>query len=335
MLRISKSGTGRSKGFTLIELLVVIAIIAILIALLLPAVQQAREAARRTQCKNNLKQMGLAIHNYHDVFLGFPLGCSSTGVAGGWGNSMWVGLLPYIEQAPMYNRWDMTSAHTGWVDVNANNGALINGRSIPMFACPSSPMPTFGAPRGNAPQGVQVPNYAGNAGATGLIGTFLETRVASNGNGTFSRGGFFVQGSMEGWTKMASMTDGTSNVICIAEQSDWCTDTTTGARYDCRSSGGGGPGYGWSMGQGNWGFASDRQHGLSTTTYQPGTKRTNGRPAGVGPDLGANFPFQSAHTGGLQVLLGDGAVRFISDNVNFPTFQMLVTRDDGGVLGEF
>ncbi len=90
------------KGFTLIELLVVIAIIAVLIALLLPAVQQAREAARRTQCKNNLKQQGLSLHNYHDVHLTFPIGSNGLGVGGFvFGASFWPGLLPYFDQAPL------------------------------------------------------------------------------------------------------------------------------------------------------------------------------------------------------------------------------------------
>ena len=325
-------GRRKTRGFTLIELLVVIAIIAVLIALLLPAVQQAREAARRTQCKNNLKQLGLAVHNYHDTYQGFQLGCE--GQQNGWGISMWVGLLPNFDQAPMYNAWDMNGTHTGWVDVNANNGALANGKSIPVFNCPSSPVPVFGAPRGNAPAGVNVPSYAGNAGTINTtFGTFTENRSGSNGHGQFGKGGFYIQGS---WTKMRDLVDGTTNVVCIAEQSDWCKDSSNGnAKFDCRSSGGGGPGYGWSMGQGSNNFASDRQHGLSTTQYQPGSKIFNGRPAGLDSDLGANFPVQSAHTGGSHVLLGDGSVRFISDNINYQTYLMLACRDDGNVVGEF
>src|SRR5271165_5501646 len=109
-----RSRVHRKSGFTLIELLVVIAIIAVLIALLLPAVQQAREAARRTQCKNNLKQMVLAFHNYHDVYLKFPTSggyvtlnnSSGTYNGSGWGHNQWVVLLPYLDAANMYNQWN-------------------------------------------------------------------------------------------------------------------------------------------------------------------------------------------------------------------------------------
>ena len=104
----------RRSAFTLIELLVVIAIIAILIALLLPAVQQAREAARRTQCKNNLKQLGLALHNYHDVFNTLPYGVRNSAAGDNWGSSFFLSLLPYVEQANAYSRVNMSS-WPGWV----------------------------------------------------------------------------------------------------------------------------------------------------------------------------------------------------------------------------
>ena len=118
----------KKKGFTLIELLVVIAIIAILIALLLPAVQQAREAARRTQCKNNLKQVGLALHNYHDVALSFPIGSNASNTNsngdGHWGVSWWARILPYADQAPLYNTLQFEGNHPGWTHDTGNDGGI-------------------------------------------------------------------------------------------------------------------------------------------------------------------------------------------------------------------
>ena len=323
----------KSKAFTLIELLVVIAIIAVLIALLLPAVQQAREAARRTQCKNNLKQLGLALHNYHDVFNRFPIGSNNTR-AGGWGNPFWVGVLPYVDEAPMYNKWDMNSGHIGWIDGNATNGALVNGKQMGKWFCPSSPLRELGSARGNAPGGIAIPCYAGNAGTSGAFGTFNETRVRSNGYGTTGLGGFFTQMDCHGINKM---TDGTTNVIAIVEQSDWVLNQNNLAeRIDVRSSGGGGGtgsiGYGWPMGSAN---ANDRQYGLTTVLLPAGTKRVPRNAAGYNDDGGSNYPVQSAHVGGSHVLLGDGSVRFISDNLDFNTFRKLLTRDDGQVVGEF
>lgn len=136
----------RRRGFTLIELLVVIAIIAILIALLLPAVQQAREAARRTQCKNNLKQMGLALHNYHDNYQFFPNGNVASS-AGGWGLSWYARILPFVDQAPLYNQLTFSGTQHGWAwnDPTNNpegvqNGTAFSRVTLSFVICPSSPL---------------------------------------------------------------------------------------------------------------------------------------------------------------------------------------------------
>ena len=156
------------RAFTLIELLVVIAIIAILIALLLPAVQQAREAARRTQCRNNLKQFGLAFHNYHDVNQSMPIGVRNGGFFGGWGTSFYVRLLPYVDQASMFHDWPWTEKAAygvydrdeGYTAGNANlRGTPLNilNLEIPVFVCPSSPLPKFNS----GSNAVCMPSYAG------------------------------------------------------------------------------------------------------------------------------------------------------------------------------
>ena len=320
----------RFRGFTLIELLVVIAIIAVLIALLLPAVQQAREAARRTQCKNNLKQLGLALHNYLDVSGTFPIGSNNTR-PGGWGVPLWVGILPYVDQAPVFMQWDFNSSQVGWIDGNANNGPLVSGKKMGQWFCPSSPLPELGRARGNAPGGIAIPTYAGNAGTVGVFGTFNETRVRNNWNGQNGLGGFFTQMDSH---RLEKMRDGTTNVIAMVEQSDWVVDQANlSTRVDLRSSGGDACcGYGWPMGSANTG---DRQYGITTVLLPPGTKRVPYNTYGYGADGGSQYPVQSAHTGGSHVLLGDGSVRFISDNIDFVTFKMLLTRDDGQVAGDF
>ena len=143
------------SGFTLIELLVVIAIIAILIALLLPAVQQAREAARRTQCKNNLKQYGLALHNYHDTFGRFAIGGTN------WaGNRIgWQGrILPYVDQAPLYNGIDFNGVNTFDQTISGN---VLSRTRLPHLNCPSDPIGN-----GTMPSDRVQANYSGNLGNT-------------------------------------------------------------------------------------------------------------------------------------------------------------------------
>ena len=144
--------TSRRSAFTLVELLVVIAIIGVLVALLLPAVQAAREAARRSSCTNNMKQLGIALHNFHDTFNRFPpggardqqpFGTHATG--GGWGSSWKVYILPYIEQNAIYDKWLFDGANSGYT--HASNMVYTNRLKIATYRCPSSPVPVLSGAR--------------------------------------------------------------------------------------------------------------------------------------------------------------------------------------------
>lgn len=315
----------RRRGFTLIELLVVIAIIAVLIALLLPAVQQAREAARRSQCKNNLKQLGLALHNYHDTFRTFPIGCRSDS-AGGWGQSWWVGVLPYIDQGPLYNQWNHSIANAGYT----GQISLLDGVKIPVAKCPSSALPDTTTANGGT-AGLGLANYTGISGAypdpTGRPAT-----ATAYSDGTFTTGGVLFFNSK---ISIRDITDGTTNTMLVGEQSDFLTDPT-GAKVMNISS------YPHSMWMGSTG-GNERPFNTTTVRFTPGYKISEavgsggvGCPlTGVCGNMGSNNPIQSAHIGGAHVLLGDGAVRFISANINLNTFLYLATRDDGQVLGDF
>lgn len=327
------------SGFTLIELLVVIAIIAVLIALLLPAVQQAREAARRSQCKNNLKQMGLALHNYHDVFQSFPIGSMGT-AAGGFGQSFWIGLMPYVDQAPFFNQWNASGLFTGYVNHPssvASNGALLSGKVFSFVACPSDPQNALSGPLVMAPGGAMISSYAGIAGAIGNFGTYVDARstAGSTSNcggacGPVNSAGFFIATSH---TRIGDLTDGTTNVIAIGEQSDYLIDTVSGTRYDGRA-GGGNFGLGFTMGTAGFSPGSERQFGLTSINFPVGSKKFAVL-TGVPVNGAANTPIQSIHVGGAHILLGDGSVRFISDSLNYDTLRALCVRDDGIVVGEF
>jgi len=192
------------RGFTLIELLVVIAIIAILVALLLPAVQQAREAARRTQCKSQMKQFGLALHNYHDQYNAFPLAWVrvNQGTSGSedWRNeiSAWVRILPFLDQANLYNRWDFNVSQLVSPNIGPNGP---DGKPIGIYFCPTrrSPVGTTliynTSARGD---------YALSAGSTDIMGS-----------PTAIKGSFAYNWSYQ----LRDFTDGTSNVFMIGEKS--------------------------------------------------------------------------------------------------------------------
>jgi len=325
----------RRSGFTLIELLVVIAIIAILIALLLPAVQQAREAARRTQCKNNLKQIGLALHNYHDVFNTFPMG-NRNGThgayeGGDWGQSWWVGILPYIDQSPLYNGINQDVPNSGYN--HGANTAFWNGQGFAARLCPSSPMSEYEFTPHNGGS-TPVTHYTGVSGAYPdpiNSGRDFSTTEGGSGNGYYNSGGVLYYKSR---IRIGDITDGTTNTMIVGEQSDYCITAAGQQRIAINS---------WPHGMfmGSPGRAW-RQFNTTTVRHRPGYKQAEGGhnhfqcpTTGVCGNAGNNNPIQSAHTGGVQILLGDGSVRFLSENLDMTTWISLAIRDDGRVLGEF
>lgn len=316
------------RGFTLIELLVVIAIIAVLIALLLPAVQQAREAARRSQCTNNLKQMGIALHNYHGVHGSFPIG--SYGMIS-WalrnGTNWRTEILPYIEQGNVYKQLDFVNGSFGGHSY-VNNEVLI-GLSIPMYLCPSSPLDVFDNTHGNNSLRGMCMHYVGIQG-TARDHAWIPDPEPTDGSAGFrdcNHGWSCAQGVMtvNESQDFASVIDGTSNTICIAEQSALTDNVNRTSNY-----------------YGGW-LGARRLTTIHSPTcsdhWQTGTTCLRYRPNSdvVGPgnryQYRNNTTLNSYHPGGIMALLTDGSVHFVSETVNFQTLKMLCNRKDGQAIG--
>ncbi|MCA9069654.1 MAG: DUF1559 domain-containing protein, partial [Planctomycetaceae bacterium] len=317
---------------TLIELLVVIAIIAILIALLLPAVQQAREAARRSTCKNQLKQIGVAMHNYHEAYGAYPIGCRWH--TGTWGPSFWVGLLPYLDQGNVYSQLNHSASASGYTG-NCNNAAVSNIK-FQFLRCPSDPRPELGFTglSTTCGQNNTMPSYVGISGATTQNGTFGYTPVevdSGGGRGRVAGDGILIPNRA---VKIRDITDGTTNTMMVGEHSNWVLNGTTRVALT---------GYhGWMMGTGDpdqvgTAFApnngNSRTFNVTTLRYRIG--ETNYALDGLFQNYGNNASLLSAHTGVAQVVLADGSVRALSENMNLATMKQLATRNDGQVLGEF
>lgn len=325
--------TAKLKGFTLIELLVVIAIIAILIALLLPAVQQAREAARRTQCKNNLKQIGLALHNYHDVYKVFPPGWvqesnpQNDRFEYSWGTF----ILPYIDQATIYN-----TAEVGSVQAETALSTHLSIFQTPLaaFRCPSAPgrdlnneRPVWRNPGGRTE--IAASNYVALNSSWHLSLNLGSPANGENANNKNNANATFYRNSK---TKIRDMTDGTSNIIVVSERTEkrkdggncWAANV-----FGLRWRGG-------SAALTNNLNNSDR-HGQSNV-LAAGRSGINFNSTGNQCRRGVG----SRHSGGAQTLMGDGAVRFISENIDHNAnanvnslWEYLIAIDDGNVIGEF
>jgi prepilin-type N-terminal cleavage/methylation domain-containing protein len=311
---------GPRRGFTLIELLVVIAIIAVLIGLLVPAVQKVRDAAARIQCANNLKQLGLALHNYHGTYEAFPTSTRPAGVTSLPRVSWTIGALPFIEQDNLRREYDTTSNWDSFTNLP------LTSLPVKIFQCPSAPNPNRrdGDPQVNAWDLVAVTDYAA---ATGVAA------YATNVNPT----GAVQPGIMQknATVKIADVTDGLSNTILIVESAGrpqiYRGRTAYGAVPLQKVNGGG-----WARPASDLTFQTSTPDGSSF----PGScavNCTNGfdypvynmKPFGT---EGTGEPY-GFHTGVCNALLGDGSVRGIGSGISVQTFAALITRSGGEVIG--
>jgi len=328
----------RRPGMTLVELLVVIAIIALLMGLLLPAVQGVREAARRVQCGNNLRQLALGCQSYDQANGHLPAGgvCvpgGGTSWTRGYGMSWLYFLLPHIEQLPTFEQVDPNSISAGDLDFAEKNKPVLSGFAPPIVHCPSSSMEKFSF-LGTSKERTVALNYVGIAGADAQDPKGRYTAVGRNVHAT--------NGLLYAHSRVSSgmIQDGTTNTMLFGEQSGFAI-TAAGQPADCRA---GGPHGGW--------LGTVKQH-ATHDLGDPASNRvfnttTIGRPLGTRTcDYMANYtppfwigrvtntdnrtPILSAHPGGAHVAMGDGSLHFFSEGLEFDLFQRLAIRDSGQV----
>ena len=342
----------KCTGFTLVELLVVIAIIAILVALLLPAVQAAREAARRIQCSNHLKQYGLAFHNYESAHNRFPPGAfevvkmngSNWTTSGNWQ----VSILPYMEQQGIWDKIDIGSppSYPGsgpHVSETVINGKKLRGINVPYGTCPTDEYPDVihNAPKngdGQGPGDSAVTNYGGNRGVMDLsmhggCSQFsnIQLRITRNqysssiGSLANAWGDCLTAASCSGiignagyGAKLSEIMDGTSNTFAVGEILPECRDDVEIYAHDM-----------WSY----------NRHATNTFANAPPNFDTcppfNQGACDDAGDWPASRGFKSKHPGGVQFVLCDGSVRFISEGIDLKTYHRLGERSDEQVVGKF
>ena len=327
--------TWRWRAFTLVELLVVIAIIGILIALLLPAVQAAREAARRSQCSNNLKQYGLGLHNYHDTMKVFPP--SGNGTTADWNMYPWIGwqvrVLPYMEQAPLFQAvqsWSQQQpTQVRYGDAPIGPGGLTARESIttPYSRCPSDTFNAFDS-------GWAQSTYTGSLGSQLVTsndancqpyvtaGVHYEGASGDNGHGSTPDqnhiSGMFARAGM--CIGMRDVTDGTANTLFVGEIRPDCHDHREG----------------WWSNNGMGSAHASTSCPINDRTTCPNTTSGYNYPnCAAMSNWNLSWGFKSRHPGGAQFLLVDGSSRFISETIDYTTYQYLGGRRDGHSVGSF
>ena len=334
------------RGFTLVELLVVIAIIGTLVGLLLPAVQAARESARATQCRNNMKQIGLALQNFHDARQNFPYGGRLPVTNSNQGNWNWrVDILPFMEETALYSSLNLTASSI-WRSDQSITGTRLYTASIPAFQCPSSQFParytanTANLFLMNGSNAVEVMDYVGISGAatTGFADPFGRSNQCATGVNSFC-GNFCRNGMLTVETrKMKDCTDGTTSTIIVAEQSG----QVNGAEISAQRQGGwtgfiNGKASEFDMSTLTVGSAARTDMyigGVTTVVQRPNWYWVAGAPGPYNYTGGNNTIINSFHPNGINVLMTDAAVRFLSENVSVAALQRLCVKDDGQPIGE-